>query len=104
MLADTRRFNDPATNRESLDPRSWTTYDRIDRIDVPLWDVVGDQRPQLPAAVDADTFEAAWTAGQRRLARLASDSHVVTAPGADDVIWRSHPDLVVSTVTDALTP
>ena len=104
VLAANRRFNDPATNRESLDPRSWTTYDRIDRLDVPLWDVVGDQRPQLPAAVDADKFAAAWTVGQRRLASLASGSHVVTATGADDVVWRSHPDLVVSTVTDALTP
>ena len=104
MLEAGRRFDDPRTNRESLDPKSWAAYDRITRLDVPLWVLVADQPQQLPAAVDAAKVAAAWKAGQHRLAGLSSDSHLSTAPGADHIIWERRPDLVLSTVVDALTP
>jgi pimeloyl-ACP methyl ester carboxylesterase len=103
MFEGMRRFNDPSTNRESLDPASWAAYDRITRIDVPLWAIAPEQPPRLPAAVDAAKFAAAWNAGQRRLAGVSRDSHLVTADGADSIIWLWRLDLVLSTVTDALT-
>ncbi len=83
--------------------RSWAAYDRISRLDVPLWVIVPEQPPRLPAAVDAAKFTAAWNAGQRRLAGVSSDSHLVTAEGADSIIWLWRLDLVLSTVADALT-
>ena len=104
MFEGIRRFNDPSTNRESLDPGSWAAYDRINGLDVPLWVLVPEQPPRLPAALDAAKFTAAWNAGQRRLAGVSSDSHLVTADGADSIIWLWRLDLVLSTVADALTP
>ena len=104
MIEDDRRFNDPRTNLESLDPASWAAYDRISRLDVPLRVSSPEQPPRLPAAVDAAKFTAAWKAGQRRLAGLSSDSHLVTAADADHLIWLWRLDLVLSTVADALTP
>jgi pimeloyl-ACP methyl ester carboxylesterase len=102
LLEAVRRFDDPVTNRESLDPTSWAAYDRISGLDVPLWVLVADVPPRLPWAVDAATFTAAWQAGQRRLASLSSDSHLVTATDADTIIWLGRLDLVLSTVADAL--
>ena len=74
MIEDDRRFNDPVTNRESLDPTSWTAYDRINRLDVPLRVIVAGVPPRVPAAVDAAKVAAAWQDGQARLAGLSSDS------------------------------
>lgn len=104
MIESDRRFDDPLTNLESLDPKSWTAYDRIKRLDVPLWVIVAGEPPQLPRAVDAAQFAAAWKAGERRLAGLSSNSHLITAAGADHVIWKESPELVLSSVADALTP
>ena len=104
MIEGNRRFDDPQTNLESLDPKSWAAYARISRLDVPLWDLVADQPQQPPAAVDASKLTAAWKAGQQRLAGLSSNSHLVTATGADHIIWERRPDLVLSTVADAITP
>ncbi len=64
MLEGMRRVDDPMTNRESLDPTSWAAYERINRLDVPLWVLVPEVPPRLPAAVDAAKFTAAWNAGQ----------------------------------------
>lgn len=103
MIADERRFNDPATNQERLDPASWTVYDAMHRLDVPLWVLAADQAPRMPYAVDAEKVFAAWQAGQRRLARISEDSHLVTATGSDHLIWLWRLDLVLATVKDALT-
>ena len=45
MFEAGRRDNDPKTNRESLDPRSWAAYDRISSLDVPLWVLVARAAP-----------------------------------------------------------
>ncbi len=103
MFDGMRRFDDPVTNRESLDPGSWAAYDRISSLDVPFWVVMPEQSPRLPAAFDAARFTSAWKAGQVRLAGQSRDSHLVTAVGADSVIWLWRLDLVLSTVHDALT-
>lgn len=104
MIEHNRRFDDPVTNLESLDPKSWAAYDRISRLDVPLWVLVAEQFQPLPPAVDAAKVTAAWKAGQRRLAGLSSNSHLVTAVGADHIIWQGRLDLVLSAVANALTP
>ena len=79
-------------------------YDRHQSdLDVPLWDLVAEQPPRLPAAVDAAKFAAAWKAGQRRLADVSSANHLITAAGADSNIWLWSPDLVESAVAEALT-
>ena len=65
--------------------------------------LVAEVPPRVPAAVDTAKFVAAWKAGQRRLAGLSSDSHIVTAADADHLIWLWRLDLVLSTVADALT-
>ncbi len=97
MLESIRRDND-------VTQKSWAAYDRISHLDVPLRVIVAGVPPRLPAALDATKFTAAWNAGQRRLAGLSSDSHIVTAADADHVIWLWRLDLVLSTVADALTP
>ncbi len=102
-IADDRRFDDPLTNLESLDPASWTTYDHIKGLDVPLSVLVAGMPPRLPAALDAAKFTATWNAGQRRLAGLSRDGHLVTAEDSDHLIWLWRLDLVLATVTDALT-
>ena len=103
MFESDRLNEDPRTNLEHLDPRSWAAYDRIKGLDVPLWDLVAEQPPRLPAAVDAAKFAAAWKAGQRRLADVSSANHLITAAGADSNIWLWSPDLVESAVAEALT-
>ena len=45
MFEGIRRFNDPRTNRERLDPGSWAAYDRISGLDVPLWVLVARAAP-----------------------------------------------------------
>ena len=91
------------SNRESLDSTSWAAPDRIKDLDVPLRVLVADQQPRLPGDVDTEKLTAAWQAGQRRLAALSSKSNLVTAAGADDLIWQWRLDLVLM-VTDALAP
>jgi pimeloyl-ACP methyl ester carboxylesterase len=104
MIEGHRSEYDPVTHLERLDPGSWTAYDRISRLDMPLRVIVAGVPPRLPAALDAAKWTAAWNAGQRRLAGLSSDAHIVTAPDADDIIWLWRLDLVLSTVADALSP
>lgn len=104
MIESDRRFDDPQSNLESLDPKSWTAYDRVNRLDLPLWVIVAERPPQLPRAVNAAQFAAAWNAGERRLAGLSTNSHFITATGADHIIWKGSPELVLSSVADALTP
>lgn len=99
LWADLDRFNDPATNKESLDPRSWSAYARLSPTSVPLYDLVEAQSdPQSwPAAVDARKVEAAWRASQRRVLALSSASEMVTVPTGDD--W---PGAIRTTVARAL--
>ena len=97
MLEAIRHDND-------VTQKSWTAYDRISHLDMPLRVIVAGVPPRLPAAVDAAKYTAAWNGGQRRLAGLSSDSHIVTAADADHIIWLWRLDLVLSTVADALTP
>ena len=53
---------------------------------------------------EAAQFAAAWKAGEGRLAGLLSNSHLITAAGAGRIIWKGSPELVLSSVADALTP
>ncbi|WP_404388767.1 alpha/beta fold hydrolase [Humibacillus xanthopallidus] len=78
MFENMRRFDDPSTHRESLDPGSWAAYDRISGLDVPLWVIAPEQPPRLPAALDAAKFAVAWNAGHELMAGVSSDSQLVT--------------------------
>lgn len=53
LRSDLDRFNDPARNRESLDPGSWDAYLRLPATSTPLYDFVGPPAPTGPASVDA---------------------------------------------------
>jgi len=78
LRTDLERFDDPARNRESLDPRSWDAYLRLTPTSTPLYDLVGEPSLQWPASVDATKVNAAWQQGQERLLRLSSASQLVT--------------------------
>lgn len=80
LWTDIDRFNDPATNRESLDPRSWAGYARLPAMSVPLYDLVEVQPQTWPAAVDAKKVERAWRAGQHTVLTLSSPSELVDVP------------------------
>jgi pimeloyl-ACP methyl ester carboxylesterase len=78
LKADLERFDDPALNRESLDPRSWDAYLRLPPTSTPLYDLVGAPTLPWPASVDAKKVNAAWQQGQNRVMKLSSASHLVT--------------------------
>ncbi|WP_323095358.1 alpha/beta fold hydrolase [Intrasporangium sp. YIM S08009] len=64
LWGDLDRFNDPATNRESLDPRSWDAYLRLPPTSTPL--------------------DGAWRQAQSRVLRLSSSSELVTVASQTD--------------------
>jgi hypothetical protein len=78
LKADLKRFDDPALNRESLDPRSWDAYLRLAPTSTPLWDLVGAPSLPWPASVDAEKVNAAWQQGQNRVLSLSSASQLVS--------------------------
>jgi pimeloyl-ACP methyl ester carboxylesterase len=97
LWAGLDRFNDPATNRESLDPRSWTAYSRLPAMSTRLYDLVDVQPPSWPAAVDAKKIDGAWRALQRRVLAMSSPSEIVNVPAQD--AW---PATIKSTLDRAL--
>jgi pimeloyl-ACP methyl ester carboxylesterase len=54
--------------------------------------------PDIPAAFSPDAFEAAWRAGQDRLARLAPDARRIIAVNSDHYVQLSEPELVIAAV------
>ncbi|WP_207555841.1 alpha/beta fold hydrolase [Intrasporangium flavum] len=78
LQADLDRFNDPTTNRESLDPRSWDAYLRLPPASTPLYDLVAPLEPQWPASVDTKKVNTALQQAQSRLLGLSSASRLVT--------------------------
>ncbi|WP_323099062.1 alpha/beta fold hydrolase [Intrasporangium sp. YIM S08009] len=78
-------FNDPALNRESLDPGSWDAYLRLPSTSTPLYDLVGAASRPWPASVDGKKINQAWQQAQSRVLRLSSTSELVTV--AKDADW-----------------
>ena len=78
------RFNQPATNKESLDPSSWAAYAHLPAMSTPLYDLVEAQAQSWPAAVDAKKMEAARQQFQRRVLAMSSRSEMLTVPKPDD--------------------
>jgi pimeloyl-ACP methyl ester carboxylesterase len=78
------RFNDPALNRESLDPRSWDGYLQLPRTSTPLYDLVGATPMSWPASVDAKKVNQAWQQGQARVLRMSNASELVTVAREND--------------------
>jgi len=97
LWADLERYDNPATNKESLDPRSWTAYSRLPAMTTPLYDLVEAQVQPWPAAVDAKKIDAAWRALQRRVLAMSSPSDLVSVPTQD--AW---PATIKSTLDRAL--
>lgn len=99
LWRDVDHFNDPARNRESLDPRSWDDYLRLPPTSTPLYDVVPTASQPWPwlASVDAKTANAAWLQDQSRVLKLSSSSHPVTV--ANEADW---PTAVQRTLESAL--
>ena len=91
------RFNDPALNRESLDPRSWDGYLQLPRTSTPLYDLVGAQVQPWPAAVDGSKIDGVWRQYQRRVLALSSQAELRIVPKPDD--W---PATIRSTLERAL--
>ncbi len=78
------RFNQPATNKESLDPTSWAAYARLPVMSTPLYDLVEAQVQSWPPAVDAKKMDAAWRQFQRRVLAMSSRSEMLTVPKPED--------------------
>ena len=94
---DIDTFNNPATNKESLDPNSWATYAQLPTTSTPLHDLIEAQVQSWPAAVDSRKVDAAWRQYQRRLLAMSSPSEMLTVPTPDD--W---PAMIKSTLDRAL--
>ncbi|WP_020143533.1 alpha/beta hydrolase [Terracoccus sp. 273MFTsu3.1] len=97
LWADLDRFNTVATNRESLDPASWTAYERLPMTSTPLYDLVRAQVQPWPAAVDADAIDGVWRQYQRRVLALSSQAELRIVPKPDD--W---PTMIRSALERAL--
>lgn len=87
LWRDLDRFNDPALNRESLDPRSWDAYLRLPATSTPLYDLVGPASHPWPASVDGTKIDQAWQQAQTQVLRLSSSSRLVTVAKQAD--WTS---------------
>jgi pimeloyl-ACP methyl ester carboxylesterase len=97
LWADLDRYNNPATNKESLDPASWSAYEQLPTIEVPLYDLFTTTGQQWPAAVDAKKVDALWRNYQRRVLTLTTRSEQVLVPTLD--AWQQ---VIQSTVMRAL--
>ena len=97
LWANIGRANDPATNKESLDPTSWAAYAALPAMSTPLYDLVDAQMQTWPAAVDAKKVDAAWRQYQRRVLAMSSPSEMIAVPTPDD--W---PAMIKSTLDRAL--
>ncbi|GAA1964298.1 hypothetical protein GCM10009817_00030 [Terrabacter lapilli] len=69
-------YNNPALNRESLDPRSWDEYLRLPPTSTPLYDLVAPTLSWL-ASIDAKKVNDAWQQGQSRVLRLSSSAQLI---------------------------
>jgi pimeloyl-ACP methyl ester carboxylesterase len=87
LWRDLDRFDDPALNRESLDPRSWDAYLRLPPTSTPLYDLVGPASHPWPASVDGTKIDQAWQQAQSQVLRLSSSSRLVTVAKQAD--WTS---------------
>ncbi|WP_185747044.1 alpha/beta fold hydrolase [Humibacillus xanthopallidus] len=94
---DVERFNDQRTNKESLDPESWTAYERLPAMSVPLYILLEAWPQQWPAAVDAKKVDATWRGLQRGLLALSTPSEQVSVPTQD--AW---PTVIENTLRRAL--
>lgn len=97
LWADLDRYNTVATNKESLDPASWTAYERLPATSTPLYDLVDAQAQPWPAAVDAAAIDGVWRQYQRRVLALSSQAELRIVPEPDD--W---PTMIRSTLERAL--
>ncbi len=84
LRAELDRFNNPASNRESLDPRSWDAYLRLPSTSTPLYDLVGAPTRPWPASVDEKKVNGAWQQGQTRVLGQSSSSQLVTVTEQSD--------------------
>ena len=96
LWSDLDHMNNPALNRESLDPRSWDAYLRLPPTSTPLYDLATPTPPWL-ASIDAKKVNDAWQQGQSRVLRLSSSSELVTV--AKDADW---PEAIQRTLERAL--
>lgn len=97
LWADIDRYNTIATNKESLDPASWTAYERLPAMTTPLYDLVEAQVQPWPAAVDADKVDGVWRQYQRRLLAMSSPAELQIVPTPEE--W---PSMIRSTLERAL--
>jgi len=97
LWADLDRYNTVATNKESLDPTSWTAYERLPATSTPLYDLVDAQVQPWPAAVDAAAIDGVWRQYQSRVLALSSQAELRIVPGPDD--W---PTMIRRTLERAL--
>ena len=97
LWADLDRYNTVSTNKESLDPTSWTAYERLPVMSTPLYDLVEAQVQSWPAAVDARKIDGVWRQYQRRVLAMSSPAELRVVPTEDD--W---PPMIRSTLELAL--
>ena len=97
LWADLDRYNTVSTNKESLDPTSWTAYERLPVMSTPLYDLVEAQVQSWPAAVDARKIDGVWRQYQRRVLAMSSPAQLRIVPTDDD--W---PPMISSTLELAL--
>jgi pimeloyl-ACP methyl ester carboxylesterase len=97
LWTDLDRYNNPDTNKESLDPASWKAYERLPAMSVPLYNLIEDTPQQWPAAVDATKVNAIWRELQTRVIAMSTPSEQVSVPTAD--AW---PKVIASALGRAL--
>ena len=97
LWADIDEVNDPVRNTESLDPASWTAYERLTAVSLPLYVAVEEAIPSWPASVDRDKVAATYREHVRRVLALSPRAEQVLVPTPD--AW---PTVLRSTVARAL--
>ena len=97
LRRDLDRFNDPALNRESLDPKSWDAYLRTPPTSTPVFDLIGAPALPWPGSVDAQKVNRAWRNAQDRLLKLSSSAHMISIENQSD--W---PSVIQRTLQRAL--
>lgn len=102
LLHDVAFFNDPKTNRESLDPRSMDLIARLPVLATPMRIIeAGRYQGEVPG-MNTDAERAAWRAGHASFAKRSTDGTVVVAPRAGHYVQGDVPDDVVAAVEDEL--
>lgn len=93
-------FENPAFNREHLDPTSWEPLLSLPRLGpVPLIVLAHDKPPILSSsAVDVSKLDAANRAGHHRWAAMSDSGIMTVVPDAQHFIQIDHSQLVIDTV------